>query len=443
MYIHAGIVLGVMVFVFVVARVLRLSTELSMFAAALIGLIVHGISIPPREILGSTFNWFEVPRHILDGAFTYFDVVLIFLTATLFMNLLKEAGGIVYIVRGIVRRFHRHRTLALLLLTLVMLIPGALTGSGTVTVLVVGSLVGTVLKYMGVSDVRVAAIIFMCAAMSAAAPPINLWAMMSAAGSNMPYVGFFLPLGVLSLLGALFTMFYLGWRGTALDLDRVMAELPKPPVGMSWWKVALPFGVLFALILAGRIWPWSMPVLGLPLIFVIAAAIVVLLNPGKLHVLQVASDTVDQLLPLIGVMVVVGVLVQIMALSGARGLISLGIVTMPLTVLFATLFIILPFSEGLIQYAVAPLIGVPLVLLFNMKGFNPIIALAGMAVMWPIGDMLPPTTVVGRATVMVLGFKGSYYRDFVKTCLVPSAFILLLGSLCIVFSNKLGFLVGG
>ncbi len=442
MYIHAGIVLGVIVLVFALARALKLSTELAMLGAALAGLMVHGLAVPSRELAG-TFAWFEVPRHIVDGAFTYFDVVLIFLTATLFMNLLKDAGGVAYIVRGIVRRFHRHRALALLFLTFVMLIPGALTGSGTVTVLVVGALVGTVLTYMGVSGVRVTAIVFLCAAMSAAAPPINLWAMMAAAGSNMPYVGFFLPLGVLSVLGALFSMFFLGWRGTSVNLERIMAELPTPPVGMRWWKVAVPFVVLFGLIVAGRVWPWAMPVLGLPLMFMIAGATVLLTNIGKLKVVKVASDTVEQLLPLIGVMVVVGILVQVMALSGARGLISLGIVTMPLVAIFATLFLILPFSEGLIQYAVAPLIGVPLILLFNMKGFNPIIALAGMATMWPVGDMLPPTSVVGRAAVMVLNYRGPYYSGFVRACLVPAAFILLLGSLFVVFSSRLGFLVGG
>ncbi|WP_367361669.1 hypothetical protein [Mesotoga sp.] len=58
-----------------------------------------------------------------------------------------------------------------------------------------------------------AAIIFICAAMSAAAPPVNLWAMMAAAGSNMPYVGFFIPLLVLSLAGSLFAMFFLGGKG--------------------------------------------------------------------------------------------------------------------------------------------------------------------------------------------------------------------------------------
>jgi TRAP-type C4-dicarboxylate transport system permease large subunit len=428
-YAHAGLVLGVMAAVFAVARAFKITTELSMLAAAIGGAIAHGAWIPAR--------------HIVDGAFTYFDVTLIFITATFFMNLLRHAGGVDFIIRGIIRRFHRHRALALLFLALVMLIPGALTGAGSVTVLVMGALVATVLSYMGISKDRVTAIIFLCAAMSAAAPPINLWAMMAAAGSNMPYVGFFLPLGVVSVLGALFSMFYLGWKGTPVELEKVMTKLPEPTRGMRAWKIALPFVVLLGLILAGRIWPWTMPTLGLPLMFIIAAIVTILVSPKRLPLFRIARETVEGLLPLIGVMVVVGILVQIMALSGARGLISLGVVTLPLAAIFATMWLILPFSEGLVQYAAAPLLGVPLILLFNMKGINPIIALSGMAVMFPIGDMLPPTTVVGRATTMTVGFTGSYYGEFVKRCLVPAAFILVLGTVYIVFGNRLSFLVGG
>ena len=429
MYIHAGIVLGAMAVVFALARMLKVTTELSMLAAAIAGAIAHGAWIPARQIV--------------DGAFTYFDVTLIFITATFFMNLLKHAGGVNFIIRGIIRRFHRHRLLCLLFLTLVLLVPGALTGAGSVTVLVVGALAGTVLSYMGISKERVAAIIFLCAAMSAAAPPINLWAMMAAAGSNMPYVGFFLPLGVITVLGALFSMFYLGWRGTPVQLDKIMAELPEPPAKMRGWRIALPFVVLLGLILAGRVWPWSMPVMGLPLMFVLSAAVTVAVSPKRLPIFRIAMETVEKLLPLIGVMVVVGVLVQVMALSGARGLISLAVVTLPLPVIFATLWLILPAAEGLLQYAAAPLLGVPLILLFNMKGLDPIIALAGMAAIFPIGDMLPPTTVVGRATAMTVGYTGPYYKGLVKTCLVPAAFIVLLGTLYVVFSKQLGFLVAG
>jgi len=428
MFTHAGMILVVIAVAFTIARLLKLTTELSMFVAAIAGGLAHGAGIPIR--------------HIVDGAFTYYDVCLIFITATFFMNLLKEAGGVAFIIRRIITTFHKQRFICLLLLTLVLLVPGALTGSGAVTVLIMGTLVGSVLTYMGISETRTAAIIFLCAAMSAAAPPINLWAMMAAAGSNMPYVGFMQPLLIITVSGALLSMFILGWKGKAVDLEKALKELPEPPEKMNFVRVIIPFLVFFALVLAGRIWPFQMPILGLPLMFIISAFSVLLISPKKLPILEIASSTIRQLIPLVGIMIVVGVLIQIMALSGARGLISLGVVTLPLTVLFATLWLILPWSEGLVQYAAAPLLGVPLILLFNMKGLNPIIALSAMAVMWPLGDCLPPTAVVGRATVIELKYKGNYYGEFVKTCLVPMAIILLICTLFIIFSKPLSFLVG-
>ena len=413
MFIHAGFVLAVIVAAFGVAKFLRLNTELSMLAGAVAGAVAHFHGLPVR--------------HLVEGAFTYFDVCLIFLTATFFMNLLKEAGGIAFIVRWIVRTFHARRSVCLLLLTLVMLVPGALTGSGAATVLTVGTLVGSVLLTMGVS----------------AAPPINLWAMMAAAGANMPYVGFMLPLLVLSVTGALLSMFLLAGKGDPIDLDSALATLPEPPAGMSWGRVLLPFGVLFGLVVAGRLFPFRMPILGLPLIFLLSAVAVLLTSPVRLRVFDVACTTTRSLMPLVGIMVVVGVLIQVMAASGSRGLISLAVVTLPLGVLFCTLFLILPISEGAVQYAAAPLLGVPLIMLFNMKGMDPVIALSAMAVMWPLGDCLPPTAVVGRAVVMELDYKGRYYGEFLKACLVPAALISLLATLFLVFSKNLAFLVGG
>ncbi|MBT4399347.1 MAG: C4-dicarboxylate ABC transporter, partial [Bacteroidetes bacterium] len=194
MYLSAGIVLGVMVTVYIIALRFKLSTELAMIVAALGGALAAG-------------HWFPA-RHVAEGAITYMDINLIFISATLFMNILKESGGIAFVVRAIIKTFHKSRVLLLILLTFLLLIPGALTGAGSVTVLITGGLVAVVLNYMGIKKIRIAAIIFLIAGLSAAAPPVSLWAMMTAAGVNMPYVGFFLPLLIPCVVGALFTIFF-------------------------------------------------------------------------------------------------------------------------------------------------------------------------------------------------------------------------------------------
>ena len=427
MFTWAGIVLAVMVGVYIGAKLFKLSTELAMFAAALGGSLAGGFGLPAR--------------HIAEGAMTYLDINLIFITATLFMNILKESGGVAFTVRGILIRFHRSRALLVILLTVLLLLPGALTGAGSVTVLITGGMVAIVLGTMGISVVRSAAIIFIIAGLSAAAPPVSLWAMMTAAGVNMPYIGFFWPLLLPCVLLSLATIFLLGWRGEKIDLQRALEELPKPPDGMSWLRVILPFVVFVLLIFVGRQWPHSSPIIGLPLMFVFAAATSYFLSPIKLDFLEISRETVHQLLPLVGTLTCVGVLVQIMTLTGARGLLAVTAVTLPVVVVFATLFIVLPVSEAVLMWGAAPVLGVPLVLLFNTMGLNPIVALAGMSMIWPLGDALPPTAIIGRLTVDVVGYKEAYAR-FLKACLVPAVIIMIVGTLMVVFSSRLSFLTG-
>jgi len=424
---YASIVLGVMVLAYAGAKLLRLSTEISVFIAALAGSVAGGFGVPAR--------------HIAEGAMTYLDINLIFITATLFMNILKESGGVAYAVRGVFKRFHRQRAILLVLLTILLLIPGALTGAGSVTVLIAGGMAATVLMAMGVPRVKTAAIVFIVAGLSAAAPPVSLWAMMTAAGVNMPYVGFFWPLLLPCLIAGILTMFLLGWKGKPADMEKAFEDLPTPPAGMNWLKVILPFVVFLGLIFVGRTWPHSTVVTGLPLMFLCAALTSYVLSPQKINILQISRNTIDQLLPLLGTLTCVGILVQIMTLTGVRGLLAVTTVTLPVAVVYASLFIVLPVSEAVLMWGAAPVIGVPLVLLFNTIGLNPIVALAGMSVIWPLGDALPPTAIIGRLTVDVTGYRDSY-AQFLKACLVPAIIIILIGTLMVVYSKQLGFLTG-
>lgn len=442
MFHHALAVLAVIVVVFAIAKKCKISTELSLLLGSIGAIIAHlliPMGVDPRSPLPFT----EIIRHFVEGTFTYFDVCLTFLTATFFMTLYKEAGGVSYMVRLIVSKFYKHRFVCLLLLMVVMMIPGAVTGSGATTVLTVGGLVGAVLTAMGMKEDRRVALIFLLAAMSAACPPINLWAMMAAAGANMPYVGFTYPLAILSIAGALFATFYLT-RGLKNDrpMEEVLQTLPEATEGWNMFRALLPFIVMIVLIVGARVFPKVWPVVGLPMTFTFSALAVLLCSPKKVKIFHVACTVVVNLKELVGIMMVVGILNQIMTLTGARGLLSLAVVVLPIWLLFAALWLILPVSEGVLQYAVAPLFGVPLIMLFNMLGYNPVIALSTWAVMWPVGDCLPPTAVVGRAAVLELDYKGDYYKGFVKNALIPMLFVLAICTIAMIFNKPFGNFLG-
>ncbi len=433
MYFQIGIILAIMVIAYALAKWKKLSIELSMLSAAVGGGIAGAfVSTPP---IG------QLARHLVEGAFTYLDVILVFSTATIFMAIVREFGGVNYVVRGTIKYFYNLRIIALVLLMIIILIPGALTGAGSVSLLVVGAPVALALGYLGIAKKRVAAILFIVAGLSAAAPPVNIWAMILSAGTAIPYVGFELPLGIPVLLLGTFTVLFLGWRRERkMDLEEVLKEMPEVPAGISWWRVLLPFLVFFGLVVASRVWPFSTPILGLPLEFAIAALVALLVSPKRIKILALSRDTMKRLLPLLATMVVVGMLQQIMTATGVRGLLSFVVISTPLILLFILLAVIIPVSEGVLTYGAAAIIGIPLIWFLDSIGLHATVAIAGLSLLWPLGDGLPPTALIGRLSVMVSEYKDSYWT-FLKATWVPWVIITIVGILMVIFSARLEFLV--
>ena len=433
MYLQIGIISAVMVIAYAVAKSRKLSVEISMFSAAVAGGIAGAFIHTPSPG--------QLARHLVEGSFTYLDVILVFSTATIFMAIVSESGGVNYVVRATIKYFYNVRIIALILLMIIVLIPGALTGAGSVSLLVVGAPVALALGYLGIEKRRAAAILFIVAGLSAAAPPVNIWAMILCAGTAIPYVGFELPLGIPVLILGTFTVLYLGWRRKEKhNLEDVLKDMPEVPARMTWWRVILPFLVFFGLVIASRIWPFSTPILGLALEFVIAALVAWLVSPVKIKILVLSRDTMKRLLPLLATMVVVGMLQQIMTVTGVRGLISFAVISIPLTLLFISLALIIPVSEGVLTYGGAAIIGIPLVWFLDSVGLHATVAIAGLSLLWPLGDGLPPTALIGRLSVMVSEYKGSYW-SFLRSTWVPWLVITIVGILMIIFSARLEFLV--
>jgi CitMHS family citrate-Mg2+:H+ or citrate-Ca2+:H+ symporter len=428
-----GAILGIMVLAYAVAKARHLTVEISMFLATVAGgLLGMVFRTPPSG---------ELIRHLVEGSATYLDVILVFTTATVFMAIVNESGGVNYVVRATIRAFHNKRLAALIVLMIIVLIPGALTGAGSISLLVVGAPVAMALRLLGISPKRAAGILFIIAGLSAAAPPVNIWAMILCAGTAIPYVGFELPLAVPVLICGIFTMLVLGWKKErSIDLATALQEMPEVPARMSWWRVLLPFLVFFGSVAAYRIFPFQTPILGLPLQFTLSALVAWLVSPLKIKFLILSRDTVKRLLPLISTVVIVGMLQQILTATGVRGLLSYAVISIPLVFLLMSLAIIIPVSEGILTYGAAAVLGIPLIWYLDSIGFHATVAIAGLTLLWPLGDGLPPTALIGRLSVMVSDYRGSYWQ-FLKTTWLPWLFITIVGVLMVVYSAKLSFLV--
>jgi CitMHS family citrate-Mg2+:H+ or citrate-Ca2+:H+ symporter len=129
-----------------------------------------------------------------------------------------------------------------------------------------------------------------------------------------------------------------------------------------------------------------------------------------------------------------------MTLTGVRGLLAITFITLPAYLVIGSLFFFLPITESVLMYGAAAVFGVPLVLLFNAMGMNPIVALAGMSVIWPLGDA--PPNGDHRQTHRRCGRCSEKYGHFLKKCIVPAIVISIIGTLMVIYSKQLGFLTG-
>jgi len=174
--------------------------------------------------------------------------------------------------------------------------------------------------------------------------------------------------------------------------------------------------------------------------FSIAALVALLLSPKRINFLASSRDTIRVLLPLLATVAIVGSLQQIMTVTGVRGLISYAVISTPLLLLYPLLIVLIPVSEGVLTYGAAAIIGIPLIWFLNSIGMHATVVIAGLSLLWPLGDGLPPTALIGRLTLMVSDYRESYW-SFLRETWLPWLLITAAGILMVIFSAKLGFLV--
>lgn len=424
---YALLVGGAMVAVFLVAWWRNVPHIISLILAAITGALVAGHGLPTR--------------HLVEGTFMFFDLVLVILTATIFVGVLRANGSLNVLILDVIRRFHRQPLLLLSLLTLVVMLPGALTGSGTAAVLAVGSLVGSVLIAMGIPPVTTASIIALAGVVGSFAPPVNIPAMAMANGINMPYVGLFMPLAIISIPLGIGGSLALGARYLKRDTD--LAALTAPLESQTtekpnWVVTYVPFVLVLVLMIGARVFPSVFPDLGIPLVFVIGTVLALLLKPG-INVPKVFQDSVQEAMPVASILIGVGAFVQIMTLTGVRGLFVVTAVTLPEIALYVFTLVGFVIAGALLgSYGSGTVFGIPVTLAFLDR--DPVIAIIGLSLMAAYSSLTPPTAIVGQAAAMSVRLSAGYSAILRKVAL-PWLIASLIGLAIVVFADELSFLV--
>ena len=384
---------------------LRLPVSISLVIAAAGGSLVAGAGLPLR--------------HLVEGTLGYLDTLLIIATAMIFMRMIQASGLLDTIAHSMIVRFQRRPATLLVLMMLFAMSAGMITGSSTAAVLTTGAIVAPVFMALGISKNRTGAIIAMAGILGMIAPPVNIPVMIIGGGVDMPYIGFTLPLLMLTVPLAVVIVLLLGLRSaqsTSID----PATLPESYSSAFGWKLYLPLILLLVLIIAERALPRIVPSLGMPLIF-LACSVIAPFTGRKMKPLVVARDAVRAALPVMGILAGVGMFLQIMALTGGRGFIVSMLIGLPMALLYVSIGVSMPLFGAVSAYGSASILGVPFVL--ALLGSNEILVASALSLIAAMGDLMPPTALAGLFAAKVV--EQPNYTRVLKHCLIPAGLTIL------------------
>ncbi|MCR4426858.1 MAG: TRAP transporter large permease subunit [Firmicutes bacterium] len=386
------------------AFALRLPIGICLVIASVVGLLAGG-------------EGFAL-RHMVEGTFGYLNTILVIGCAMMFMKAIQASGLLDTVARWLIDTFYRSRALLLVGLTFLTMFPGMITGSSTASVLTTGALVAPVLMHLGIPKQKTAAIIAMAAIYGMLAPPVNIPAMIIGGGIDMPYVGFAKPLLLATIPLAIAISLFLGLPHLRRlrSLDLVRERLPESYHRTYGLRLYLPFVVLVVLMAGPNLLPGKFPDLGMPLTFFIAAAAAVL--SGKPVVpWAVARGAIRDALPVMGILMGVGMFIQVMTVTGVRGFVVVGCLGLPRALLYGAMAVSVPLFGAVSAFGSSSVLGVPF-LLALLGTHNEIVAASGLTLLAGLGDLMPPTALAGIFAAQVVDERN--YFVVLRHCVIPA-----------------------
>ncbi|HSA97279.1 MAG TPA: Na+/H+ antiporter NhaC family protein [Acidobacteriota bacterium] len=396
-----------MVAVFVLAAaLLKWPIGLCLMAAAVCGALAGGEGVPLR--------------HLIEGSFGFFDVILIILTAVLFMKVLQASGSLDSLAAALLRIFYRRKVPLLLAAALLVMFPGMITGSSTASVLTSGPLVAPVLTRLGLSRLKTGAFIAMAAVLGMIAPPVNILVMIMGGGVDMPYVGVTLPLLIIVMPLAIAIPLWIGLDDVkVIAFEDLEAILPPSVYGRYGPKLYLPLVLVIGLMLGERVLVKFMPDPGIPGIFLVGSLIGAVCG-RPFNFWKTTRKAVEEAMPILTILAGVGMFIQVLTLTGARGWIVTTFLALPGALLYPAIALGMPLFGGISAFGASSILGVPFILAMISK--NALITSTALSGIVGLGDLVPPAALAGRFAGQIVGEKS--FLRILKYCVVPALFVL-------------------
>jgi hypothetical protein len=180
-----------------------------------------------------------------------------------------------------------------------------------------------------------------------------------------------------------------------------------------------------------NIHPRGLPGLGLPVIF-LAGSLVGAVCGRRFNILKATQRAVEQAMPILSILAGVGMFIQVMTLTGARGWTVLAFLSLPPALLFAGLAVGLPLFGGISAFGSASVLGVPFLLALVNR--NALITAAALSALAGLGDLVPPAAMAARFSAQVSGEES--LAPVLRACAGP-ALALLAWSLVVLLASPI------
>jgi GntP family gluconate:H+ symporter len=406
-----------MVAVLTATGLLRWPLPIGLVLSAVAGALIAGSGIPFR--------------HLVEGGFGYLNLILALFAGAFFGQVLRQSGAADAIAD--MTASSQRRVMSLIVAGVPLFLTGMLTGIAGVAVLTAGTFAAAVLQRTGLPPARAAAYIALMGTLGMIAPPLNVPAMVMADGVNMPFAGFATSLFALSLPCAVFAL--LTFTRHAVQPLPVAPE-EKAPQSSPWVRASLGTISILGIILFWsviRYWPGLAFDPSIPLVLVIGglSGVFMLSRRGWSDVArQVFSGTP---LLLAAVLVAVGILVQIMALTGVRGWIVINVMSFQSPWIYAALSGLPLLGSVLTSIGVSNALGVPFAFAFIHQDM--ILNISALSALAALSEFCPPTAISTALAAYVVGTDRLW--PIIRAALPTLVCLTALAVLMLVFNPML------
>jgi GntP family gluconate:H+ symporter len=406
------LVLGAAAFVLFV-RVARWPFPLALAAAAIVAGVAGTLEFPFR--------------HLVEGTFGYFNLMLALFAGAWFGQVARQSGLAGGFAAGLTSVAGTRPAVNLGVIAALLFAAGMFTGLAGVAVLTVGVFAAPVLRRIGLATHDAAAFVALEATCGMIAPPVNLPAMMIADGVNMPFLNFDRTLLAISLPVALFTVVLFARRCRAVD------QPPEAVPPRNAFAGAAPLVGVLGFWLVLRALPTQVYDPGVPAVLAAAGLLMIpLLGAGGLRPSVQAAFSGTPLF-LAAALAAVGMLVQVMTLTGMRGWVV--IQTMASDAPWLHLLVAsLPIFGGVLTSAgTANILGVPFAFAFIHQDM--IINVSALSSIAAISEFMPPTAIGAALAGYVVG-EGRLLA-IVRAAWPPLALLFAISLLLLIFAKSL------